>query len=106
MAKDNAQKCRDYRAKKKQRLEQIGEEVISLPLPGGTRKALADLMAWHGFEDQREAISTMIHRLHEAGLEGAAPFLSVPQHEIRISESVLRRLGRTAQRTSGQATQE
>ncbi len=92
MAKSNAQKCRDYRAKKAQRKEALGEQVVSLPLPAGTRSALSDLMAWHGFDDQREAISTMIHRLHEAGPVGSAEFLRVSQHEVVVSEKVLRRL--------------
>jgi len=92
MAKSNAQKCRDYRAKKAQREEALGEQIVSLPLPAGTRSALADLMEWHGFDDQREAISTMIHRLHEAGQEGSGRFMEVSQHEVVVSEKVLRRL--------------
>lgn len=92
MAKDNAQKCRDYRAKKAQRKEALGERVVSLPLPASTCSALGDLMAWHGFDDRREVISTMIHRLHEAGPEGSAEFMKVSKHQIVLSEKVLRQL--------------
>ncbi len=92
MAKDNAQKCRDYRARKAARKEQLGEESIALPFPAGTRAALDDLMKWHGFEDRREVIATMIHRLHQVGPSGSSPFLSVSQHQIAISEKVLRQL--------------
>ncbi|MBA1278134.1 hypothetical protein [Stutzerimonas stutzeri] len=98
MAKDNAQKCRDYRAKLKQRRDQIGEEVIPLPLPTGTREALDQLMDWHGFEDAREAIATMIHRLQEAGPEGSAGMLKVSQHNIEITPKVLRQLERAGAR--------
>lgn len=92
MAKGNAEKCRDYRAKKKQRLADLGEEVIALPLPSGTRAALDQLMTWHGFEDLREAIATMIHRLPEAGPVGSAGMMMVSQHKIAISQKVLRQL--------------
>ncbi|MFI8479670.1 hypothetical protein ACIGCM_03775 [Pseudomonas sp. NPDC078700] len=98
MAKDNATRQREKRAKQKQRLELLGEKVINLPLPASTAKCLEELMHQHGFTDQREAIATMIHRLHEAGSEAATPFLIVPRHKITISEKVSQAFERESRR--------
>lgn len=82
--KSNAQKCREYR--------QRNGKTISLPLPESTHKALSDLMERHGHEDRREAIATMIHRLHEAGPDGSARFLSVFRHAFTPSDELVQRL--------------
>jgi len=84
LAKSNAQKCREYRKRQ--------DKQIKLPMPPATHQALADLMAWHGFEDQREAVATMIHRLHELGREGSAAMLSVPEHKYQPSDEQVARL--------------
>lgn len=57
--KSNAERCADYRKKR--------GPVITLPMPDGTKHALDQLMIWHRFSDQREAIATLIHNLHKAG---------------------------------------
>ncbi len=54
----------------------------------GTRQALADLMAWHGIEEQGEAMTLMIHRLHELGPQKSAPLLAPPRHIIELSQNV------------------
>lgn len=84
MAKSNAQKCREYRQRQ--------GAAIGLPMPPATKQALEDLMAWHGFDDQREAIATMIHRMHELGRDGSAALFTVPRHEVEITENVARTL--------------
>lgn len=58
----------------------------------GTRQALADLMAWHGIEEQGEAMTLMVHHLHSLGPEGSAQFLAAPRHEYVIPENVSHKL--------------
>lgn len=82
--KSNAQKCREYR-------ERNGK-AISLPLPEATHRALSELMEWHGHDDRREAIATMIHRLHEAGPEASARFLAVFRHQYTPTDELVQRL--------------
>lgn len=92
MAKSSAQRAREYRERKKAKALQLQIEEVSLPLPAGTAAALADLMSWHGFVDRREAIATMIHRLHESGRAASAQFLTVTRHKYEPSENVTRSL--------------
>lgn len=84
MAKTNAAKCKAYRAKQ--------GKSIKLPMPEGTEKALADLMAWHGHEDGREAITTFIHRLHELGRDGSRDLLKVSQHSFTPTDDQIQTL--------------
>ena len=83
-------------AKRKSR----GEEEIRLHCLPGTRQALAELMAWSGIEEQGEAITLMIHHLHGLGPGGALPLLSIPRHEIHISETCRAKLELAYQRES------
>ena len=69
-----------------------GEEELRMHAMAGTRQALADLMAWHGIEEQGEAMTLMIHHLHGLGPAGSAQFLAPPRHEITISENVSAKL--------------
>ncbi|WP_130905340.1 hypothetical protein [Pseudomonas sp. Sample_22] len=84
MAKTNAERSAKAAAKKKSR----GEEEIRLHCLPGTRRALAELMAWSGIEEQGEAITLMIHRLHELGPQTSAPLLAPPRHIIELSQNV------------------
>ena len=59
---------------------------------GGTRQALAELMAWHDIEEQGEAMTLMIHHLHGLGPAGSAQFLAAPRHKYVIPENVSRKL--------------
>lgn len=72
MAKSNAAKCKDYRKKQ--------PASIKLPMPEETRRALDELMEWHDFKDAREAIATLITRLHELGCEGSRDIFKVKTH--------------------------
>jgi hypothetical protein len=84
MAKNNAERSAKAAAKRKER----GEEEIRLHCLPGTRQALAELMAWSGIEEQGEAITLMIHRLHEMGPQKCLPMLDPPRHVIEVSQNV------------------
>ena len=88
MAKSNAERSEKAATKRKER----GEEEIRLHCLPGTRKALAELMAWSGIEEAGEAITLMIHHLHGLGPGGALPLLTPPRHEYVIPENVSRKL--------------
>ncbi|MCK0547885.1 MULTISPECIES: hypothetical protein [Pseudomonas syringae group] len=64
------------------------EEELRLRVRPGTRQALAELMQWAGIKEQGEALTLMIHRLHELGPERCLPMLEVPRHEISLSKIV------------------
>jgi hypothetical protein len=64
------------------------EEELRLRVRPGTKQALADLMKWSGIEEQGEALTLMIHRLHELGPGKALPLLEPPRHEYVPSRSV------------------
>lgn len=81
---------RDEKAALKRRA--VGEEELRLRVRPGTKQALAELMAWAEIEEQGEALTVMIHRLHELGPGRALPLLEVPRHEITISPVVARKL--------------
>ena len=76
-------------AKTAARRKARGEEELRMHAMAGTRQALAELMAWHGIEEQGEAMTLMIHRLHELGSKSKA-LLEPPRHEFEISENVAR----------------
>ena len=77
-----------------------GEEEIRLHCMAGTRQALADLMAWHGIEEQGEAITLMIHHIQGLGSAGSAQFLAAPRHTYVIPENVSAKLTLAYQRQS------
>lgn len=79
-------------AKTAARRKARGEEELRMHAMAGTRQALADLMAWHGIEEQGEAMTLMIHRLHELGPQKSAPLLAPPRHTYEIPENVSRKL--------------
>lgn len=84
------QKQRD--ARRHDKAARLREEDLRLKVRPGTRQALAELMQWAGIEEQGEALTLMIHRLHELGPDGALLLLEVPRHEITVSPVVARRL--------------
>ena len=75
-------------AKTAARRKTRGEEELRLHTLAGTRQALADLMAWHGIEEQGEAMTLMIHHLHALGPQKSAPLLAAPRHVIELSQNV------------------
>lgn len=70
----------------------LQEEDLRMKARPGTRQALAEIMEWAAVEENGEAMTLMIHRIHELGPEAALHFLSAPRHEIVISDFVARRL--------------
>lgn len=69
-----------------------GEEELRHRVRPGIKAKLANLMQWHGIEEQTEAIQLLILNAHAAGPAGSAQLLAVPRHEITISENVAQRL--------------
>lgn len=69
-----------------------GEEDLRMKARAGTRQALAEIMQWAEVEENGEAMTLLIHRIHELGPEAARHFLSAPRHEIVVSDFVARRL--------------
>ena len=90
------QKERDQRRHGK--AARLQEEDLRLKVRPGTKQALAELTQWGGIEEQGEALTLMIHRLHELGPDRALPLLEVPRHEITVSPVVARRLELAYQR--------
>lgn len=78
----------------KRRAKESGAKVEDLRMKAGqgTRQALAEIMQWADVEENGEAMTLMIHRIHELGPEAARHFLSAPRHEIVVSDFVARRL--------------
>lgn len=78
--------------KRKEKEAKAGVEELRMKTRAGTRQALADIMQWAEVEENGEAMTLMIHRIHELGPEAARHFLSAPRHEIVVSDFVARRL--------------
>ncbi|MFB8829098.1 hypothetical protein ACE0DR_06235 [Azotobacter sp. CWF10] len=70
----------------------LGEEELRHRVRPGAKAMLLELMAWHGIEEQAEAIQLLILNAYTAGPYGSAPMLAIPRHEITISENVAQRL--------------
>ena len=73
-------------------------EDLRMKAGKGTRQALADLMEWADLEEKGEAMTLMIHRLHELGREAEIHFLTPPRHKITISPIVARKLEKFCRR--------
>ena len=85
-----SQQARDE--KRRAKAERLQEEDLRLKVRPGTRQALAEIKAWASVEENGEAMTLLIHRIHELGPEAARHFLSAPRHEIKLSSSVVRKL--------------
>ncbi|APO81609.1 hypothetical protein [Pseudomonas putida] len=77
---------------RREREAKAGVEDLRMKTRAGTRQALAEIMQWAEVEENGEAMTLLIHRIHELGPEAARHFLSAPRHEITISPSVARKL--------------
>ena len=84
------QQQRDEKRRKK--AEAAQEEDLRLKVRPGTRQALDEIKAWASVVENGEAMTLLIHRIHELGTEAARHFLSAPRHEIVVSDFVARRL--------------
>lgn len=83
---------RDKRRREKS--AKLQEEDLRLKVRPGTKRALLELMEWAGIEEQGEAMTLMIHRLHELTRDEAVKLLKSPRHTIELSASVARKLDR------------
>ncbi len=83
---------RDEKRKKKE--AKAGVEDLRMKAGQGTCQALAEIMEWAQVKEKGEAMTLLIHRIHELGPEAARHFLSAPRHEIVVSDFVARRLDR------------
>ncbi|MBA6133258.1 hypothetical protein [Pseudomonas juntendi] len=88
MAKTQKQRDDDRRANEAKAMV----EDLRMKAGKGTRQALAEIMEWADVQQNGEAMTLMIHRIHELGPEAARHFLSAPRHEIVVSDFVARRL--------------
>ncbi|MNH02160.1 hypothetical protein D3C76_358190 [compost metagenome] len=86
------QQQRDEKRRKK--AEAAQEEDLRLKVRPGTRQALAEIKEWAKVAENGEAMTLLIHRIHELGPEAARHFLSAPRHEIVISKYVEQSLER------------
>ncbi|ELS43320.1 hypothetical protein [Pseudomonas syringae] len=80
------QKQRNERTALKRQKAQ--EEELRLRVRPGTKQALQELMEWAEIDEQGEALTLMIHHLHNLGPGGALPLLEIPRHEITVSNIV------------------
>lgn len=87
-------------AKSADKRKVLNEEELRLRVRPGTKQALIELMEWAELEEQGEAMTLMIHHLHELGKEGAVALLTPPRHAYQISESVARKLDREGRKES------
>lgn len=78
--------------KRRAKAERLQEEDLRLKVRPGTKQALLELMEWAGIEEQGEAMTLMIHRLHELTRDEAVKLLKPPRHKIELSPSVARKL--------------
>lgn len=70
------------------------DELLRHRLRPGPRQDFAELMRWHGIEEQAEAIQLLIMHAHDLGPEGSAPLLAIPRHDCTPSDFVARQLER------------
>lgn len=78
--------------KRRAKAERLQEEDLRMKVRPGTRQALVEIMQWAEVEENGEAMTLLIHRIHELGPEAARHFLSAPRHEITVSPAVVRKL--------------
>ena len=71
------QQQRDERRREK--AERLQEKDLRLKVRPGTEQALLELMEWAGIEEQGEAMTVMIHRLHELIRDGAVKLLNTSE---------------------------
>ncbi|OCT28177.1 hypothetical protein [Pseudomonas putida] len=90
MAMDQAGRDR----RRREKAERLLEEDLRLKVRPGTKQALLELMEWAGIEEQGEAMTLMIHRLHELTREEAVKLLKPPRHTIELSPAVALKLDR------------
>ena len=83
---------RERDEKRRAKAERLQEEDLRLKVRPGTKQALLELMEWAGIVEQGEAMTVMIHRLHELTRDEAVKLLTPPRHKIKLRGNVARKL--------------
>lgn len=92
MAKKPPKTNQERQQKSSAKAKAKGVITLRLPAMQGTRDKLEDLMCWHGFTVNAEAMTIMIENFHALGPEGSAHLFAVPRHEIVIPERVAKQI--------------
>lgn len=82
------------------------DEMLRHRLRPGPRQNFAELMLWHGIEEQAEAIQLLIMHAHDLGPEGSAPLLAIPRHDFSPSDFVARQLDRLGRQEAARLDQQ
>lgn len=88
-------------AKAAAKRQALDERELRHRVRPGIRNMLADLMQWHGIEEQAEAIQLLIMNAHAAGPDGSAPMLETPRHVFTVSRIVARKLEQMGRQMTG-----
>lgn len=80
----------DRSAKTAKKRKDGNEVELRMWTKEATRTVLEELKAWHGIEENAEAMTLALHHLHSLGPEGSRPFFTPPRHEFVPSQNVAR----------------
>lgn len=81
MAKTAAERQADKRKRDAEHRAAVGAELFSMDIFRGTRECLDQLKADHGFEDDGEIVTLLIHNLNNCDMSRQKELLSVPQKQ-------------------------
>lgn len=70
---------RKERAAKSAHLEAVGATSLTMTIYSGTRKELDELKQGHGFEDDGEIITLLIHNLSKCDMSLQEKLLAIPK---------------------------
>lgn len=81
MAKTVAERKADERKRKAERLAALGAQELKMVIYSGTRECLDKLKQDHGFEQDEEIITLLIHNLSAGDKTLQSELLKTPQSE-------------------------
>jgi hypothetical protein len=79
MAKTAAQRKADQRKREAEHLEKMGAEQVVYTMFRGTRERLDQIKKDHGFEEDAEVFTLLIHNLKDCDMSRQSELLKVPQ---------------------------
>lgn len=83
MAKTAAQRKKEQRQREAEHLARVGAKSFAMVMYSGTRERLEKLKTDHGFEDDGEIVTLMIHNLSDCDMSRQTELLAVPQTNTR-----------------------
>lgn len=83
-----AKSSQERSAKASKKRSSANEEELRLRVRPGTKQALKEIMEWHGITELGEAMTLMIHRMHELGQKASAEMFEPPRHVFEPSETL------------------